>query len=182
MFYDTSRLAPCMNVLFWGSGDFPLNYSNRVTSWNAWNRLSGSVVVDTGTLFRNMKSPSHECLMTFWPLIGYIHSSTDQIFSCFFFHQFYYLLTDIDLHQITSCFHEAFTTVVACQQRTLNLLDTWPRLPVWSLLMLQCWDYSSRTCRIFLDFTPWLPLGTFLFLLAFTNIMRDTLPNSRCLH
>ena len=59
--YDTPGLAPRMNVLFWGQGDFPVSYSNRDTSRNAWNRHSGSFMVDTGILFSNMKYPSHEC-------------------------------------------------------------------------------------------------------------------------
>ena len=41
--YDTPGLAPRMNVLFWGPGDFPVSYSNKDTSWNAWNRHSGSL-------------------------------------------------------------------------------------------------------------------------------------------
>ena len=53
--YDTPGLAPRMNVLFWGPGDFPVSYSNRDTSWTAWNRHSGSFIVDTGILFSNMK-------------------------------------------------------------------------------------------------------------------------------
>ena len=44
--YDTPGLAPHMNVLFWGPGDFPVSYSNRDTLWNAWNRHSGSFMVD----------------------------------------------------------------------------------------------------------------------------------------
>ena len=48
--YDTPGLAPRMNVLFLGPGDFPVSYSNRYTSWNAWNRHSGSFMVDTGIL------------------------------------------------------------------------------------------------------------------------------------
>ena len=36
--YDTHRLTPRMNVLFWGPGDFQVIYSNRDTSWDAWNR------------------------------------------------------------------------------------------------------------------------------------------------
>ena len=53
--YDAPGLVPCMNVLFWGPGDFPVSYSNRDTLWNAWNRHSGSFMVDTGILFSNMK-------------------------------------------------------------------------------------------------------------------------------
>ena len=59
--YDTPGLAPRMNVLFWGLGDFPVSYSNRDTSWNAWNRHSVSLMVDPGILFSHMKCPSHEC-------------------------------------------------------------------------------------------------------------------------
>ena len=56
-----ARADPRMNVLFWGPGDFPVSFSNRDTSRNAWNRHSGSFMVDTGILFSNMKYPSHEC-------------------------------------------------------------------------------------------------------------------------
>ena len=66
--YDTPGLAPRMNVLYWGPGDFPVSYSNRDTSRNAWNCHSGSFMVDMGILFSNMKYPSHECEMTFWSL------------------------------------------------------------------------------------------------------------------
>ena len=47
--------------VFWGPGDFPVRYSNRDTSWNHWNLHLGSFMVETGILFSNMKSPSHEC-------------------------------------------------------------------------------------------------------------------------
>ena len=57
-----------MNVLFWKPGDFPVRYSKRDTSCNARNRHSGSFMVNTGILFINMKSASHECWMTFWSL------------------------------------------------------------------------------------------------------------------
>ena len=53
--YDTPGLAPRMNVLFWGPGDFPVSYSNRDTLWNAWNRHSRSFTVDTGILLSNME-------------------------------------------------------------------------------------------------------------------------------
>ena len=53
--YDTPGLAPRMNVLFWGPGDFTVSYSNRDTLWNAWNRHSGSFMVDTGILLSNME-------------------------------------------------------------------------------------------------------------------------------
>ena len=45
-------------------------------------------------------------------------------------HQFHDLDTDFDLHRITSGFHGAFATGVACQQGTLTLPDTWVRPPL----------------------------------------------------
>ena len=59
--YDTPWLTPHMNVWFSGPGDFRVTYSKRNTSWTAWNRHSGSFMVDTGILLSNMKSPSREC-------------------------------------------------------------------------------------------------------------------------
>ena len=59
--YDRPGRAPRMNLLFWGTDDFPVSYSNRDTPWNTWNRHSGSFMVDTDILFSNMKSPFHEC-------------------------------------------------------------------------------------------------------------------------
>ena len=53
-FCDTPGLAPRLNVLFWGPGDFTVSY--------AWNRTcnSGHSMVDTGILFSNMEYPIHK--------------------------------------------------------------------------------------------------------------------------
>ena len=53
--YDTPGLTPRMNVSFCGQGDFTVSYSNRDSSWNAWNRHSGILMVDMGILFSNIK-------------------------------------------------------------------------------------------------------------------------------
>ena len=63
-----ARVCSSYECLFWEPGDFPVSYSNRDTSLNVWNRNWGSFMVDTEILFNNMKYPSHECSMTFWPL------------------------------------------------------------------------------------------------------------------
>ena len=34
-FYDTPGIAPRINVLLWGPGDFPVSYSNRDTLWKS---------------------------------------------------------------------------------------------------------------------------------------------------
>ena len=160
--YDTPGLAPRMNVLFWGPGDFPVSCSNRDILWNTWNRHSGSFMVDTGVLFSNtgnavMKSHSHECLMTFWPLTN-SDFPTEQTF-----HQFHDLETELDLHRIMSGFHGAFVTGVACQQGTLTLPDTWFRPLFETCLCSNCRDLIPQT---WLDFSPWIPIDTFLILLS----------------
>ena len=65
-------------------------------------RHLGRFMVDTGILFSNMKSPSRECWMTFWPLTN-SDFPTDQTF-----HQFNDLYTEFDLHRIMSGIHGAF--------------------------------------------------------------------------
>ena len=129
--YDKPGLAPLMNALFWGTGDFPVSYSNWDTSCNAWNRHSGSFIIDTGILFSNMKSPSRECWMSFWSLTN-SDFPTDQTF-----HQLNDLYTECDLHRIMDGFHGAFATGVACKQGMFTLSDTWFRSPFWDLFVLQ---------------------------------------------
>ena len=46
--------------------------------------------------------------MAFWPWISYSDSPTDNTF-----HQLFNLVTDIDLHRITSSFHGTFATSMA---------------------------------------------------------------------
>ena len=58
--YDMPRLAPRMDVLFWGRRDSKISFSNRDTSRNPWNRHWGSFMVDTGILSNNMKFSSHK--------------------------------------------------------------------------------------------------------------------------
>ena len=83
-----------------------------------------------------------------WPLASYSEVPTNQTF-----HQFHDLDTELTL---TSGFHGAFETDVACQQGTLNLPGTWFR-PA-------CWNHFSRTCRVF----SWLfTLDTLLYFLDF---------------
>ena len=69
--YDMPRLVPRMNVLFWGRHNFQINFSNRDTWMNAWNRHWRSFLVDKGILSNNTKILSHACLMTFCSLTKY---------------------------------------------------------------------------------------------------------------
>ena len=108
-----------------------------------------------------MKSLSHEWWMTFWPLTSYSDIPTN-----YNFHQFHNLDTELDLHRITSGFHGTFAKGVAWYQGTLTLLDTWFRPAFWDLLMLQLLIpvFLNLPC-VFLDFSPWIPLGTLSILL-----------------
>ena len=60
---------------------------------------------------------------------------------------------------ITSGFHGAFATGVACQQGTLTLLDTWFRPYCGTCLCSNCWDQIPRTFHVFTwlftSNTPW---------------------------
>ena len=111
-----------------------------------------------------MKSPSHECSMTFLPLTN-SDFSTNQTF-----HQFYDLDTELDHHQIMSGFHGAFAKGVACKQGTLTLQDTWFRPPFWNLIVLKLLRPDSSNLSLLsmslLDFE--YPLNTPFYFLGFT--------------
>ena len=66
--YGITGLAPLMNVSFLGRRDFHLSSSDRNTSWNVWNRPSGSIM---GISSNIMKSPSPKYYMTFWGMTIY---------------------------------------------------------------------------------------------------------------
>ena len=95
--------------------------------------------------------------MTFWPLTN-SDFPTNQTF-----HQFHDLVTDFDLHRITSGFHGAFATGVACQQGTRTTLDTWFRPLCWGLHVLRLLKPVSPTLHRFND----LPKLTFIELRGF---------------
>ena len=60
--------------------------------------------------------------------------------------------TELDLHRITSGFHGAFATDVACQQWTLTFPETWLRPLFGTCFCSNSWDQFSRTCRLFSTF------------------------------
>ena len=113
-------------------------------------------MVDTGILFSNMKYPSHECLMTFWPLTN-SDLTTDKTF-----HKFHGLDTELDQDRIMSGFIGAFATDVAIQQGTLTLFGHLVPSP---FLKLACAPIvETRFLELamsLLDVSPWIPLGTF---------------------
>ena len=67
---------------------------------------------------------------------------------------------------ITSGFHGAFATGVACQQGTPSLLDTWFRPPFLGLACAPVVEIRFiELAMSLLEFSPWIPLGTFSILL-----------------
>ena len=151
--YDTPGLAPRMNVLFWGLGDFPVSFSNRDTSRNAWNRHSGSFMVDTGILFSNMKSPSHECYMTFWSLTN-SDFPTNQTF-----HKFHDLDTEFELYRlwVVSMEHLQRVWRASGERLPFRTPDSVPHCG--TCLCCNCWDRIPWTCHVFTRLltsnTPW---------------------------
>ena len=144
--YDTPGLAPRMNVLFWGPGYFPVSYSNRDTSWNAWNHHSGSFMVDTGVLFSNMKYPPHE---------------------------FHDLDTELDLHRlwVVSMEHLQRVWHASIPGNAYPSGHLVPSHHCGTCLCSNCWDQIPRTChvftRLFTSNTPWYILD---FVLTQYNI------------
>ena len=160
--YDTAGRAPRMNVLFWGLGDFPVSYLSKDTSWNAWNRHSGSFRVDTGLLFSNVRSPLS------WMLNGILTIDQFQWFpNRSDFPPIFWLFYRAYHHRITSGFHGAFATGVASQQGTLTFSDTWFRpSPLWGLAYVSVVDTMFTELAVcFRDFSHWIPLGAFSILL-----------------
>ena len=48
--YETPGIVSIMNVLFWGLDEFAVSYSNKDALRKAWNRHSGSYVINTRIL------------------------------------------------------------------------------------------------------------------------------------
>ena len=66
--YDMPELAPRMDVLSWGRGDFQISFSNMDTSRNAWNRHWGSFMDDTGILIKQYEVSLSQMLNDIlWP-------------------------------------------------------------------------------------------------------------------
>ena len=85
--------------------------------------------------------------------------------------QFHDLDTELDLHRIMGGFHGAFATSVVCQQGTLTLLDTWFRPIFWGPACAPVETRFLEHAMSLLDFSPWIPLGTFSILLTDTEMV-----------
>ena len=136
--YDTPGRAPRMNALFWEPGDFPVGYSNRDTSWNAWNRHSGSLMVNMGILFSNMKSPSHECwsvTVTSQP----IRLSTN----------FMSLIPSLTFTELRVVSMEHLQRMWLANRERIPFRTPGSIPLLGTCLCSNCWDQIYRICRIF---------------------------------
>ena len=127
-----------MNVLCWGTRNFPASYSNGYLVERLKSSF-GKFMVDTGIWFSNVKSPSNECLMPLRPSPSYSDVHTNQSFN-----QFYGLNTDLDLHWITNGFNGAFAMDEEYQLGTLTPpYRLRPHCWEGALMCSDCWDQFS---------------------------------------
>ena len=190
-FYDTPELAPRMNILFLWRGDFPVSYSNRDTSWNAWNRLSGSCMVVSGILFffaiRSLP-------LTFWPLTN-SDFPTDLTFDQFHdldkVSEWVNWLFNVTINDISVIYVTAHRCAGGLKKLGLNptvvsmehLQWVWhasrEHLPFRSpgfvprfgtCLCSNCWDQISRIRRVFNQTFTW---NTPLYFLDFHKVSWD---------
>ena len=147
--HNLGTFAPRMNVLYWGPGDFPVSYSNRDTSRNAWNRHSGSFMVDMGILFSNMKYPSRMLNDILILDQQWLPNKSD-------FPPISWPWYRAWPSPIMSGFDGAFGTGVACQQGTLTTPDTWFRPLLGACMCSDCWDQFSRLYTDLMTYRSWL--------------------------
>ena len=151
--YESPGLAPRMNVSFWGPDDFPVSYLNRDTSWNAWNRHSGSFMVDTGpsSAIWSLPLTNVKWHSDHWPTV------TSQPIR---------LSTNVMTFIPNLTFTELWVVSMDHLQQVWH--TSRERLPFWTpdsvpffgtCLCSNCWDQISRTCHVFTRLftlnTPW---------------------------
>ena len=164
--YDTPGLAPRMNFLYWGPGDFPVSYSNRDTSQ------------------KRLKSSFRKFYGRYGDLIQQYEVSLSRILNDILILDQQWLPNQSDFpliswpwywawpSSIMSGFHEAFATGVACQQG--NAYPSGHLVPS-PIVGLACAPIVETTfleiAMSLLDFSTRIPLGTFSILLIIkTNV------------
>ena len=149
-----------MNVSFWGLDDFPVSYSNRDTSWTAWNRHSGSFMVDTGPYsaiwslpLTNVKWHSDP-----WPTVTSkpIRLSTN----------FITLIPNLSFTEFWVVSLEHLQRAWHASRERLPFQTPVPS-PFGGLACAPIVETRFLELSMsLLDFSPWIPLGTFYILLV----------------
>ena len=127
--------------------DFKIRNSKILANYTA--KVKGVRESPTGILSNNMKFPSRTvCNST-----SYSDRSIDHTL-----YKFYDLHTELGLRRITSGFHGAIATDVACQLGTLTLPDTLFRPFLWlayaSMVKAHFWyflDFTIKLCPLRFD-------------------------------
>ena len=158
--YDTPGLAPRMNVLLLGPCDFPISYSNRDTSWNDWNlhgRYGDLIQQYEVSLSRMLNGHSDP-----WPTVTWkpIRLSTNLI-------NFIPSLTFTELW-VVSVEH-----LHRCGMPAGNAYPSGHQVPSPFLELACAPIVETRFLELamsLLDFSHWIPLGSFSILLQRTCI------------
>ena len=169
--YDTSGLAPRMNVLFWGPGDFPVSYPNMDTLWNAWIVIQEVLWSIRGSYSAIWRKPLTNFIWHSypWPTV------TSQPIR---------LSTNIMTFIPSLIFTESWVVSMKHLQRVWlasreRLLFRTPgSVPIFgTCLCSNCWDQIPRTCHIF---TRLFTLNTPWYFLDFPSIKYVTyIPHTR---
>ena len=148
--YDTPWLAPHMNILFWGPGNFPVNYSNRDTHWNALNRYSihFNFMADTGILWNNWSLPLAKINWHSATRPVILTSNVSKISPTLWSSYWTWLLPNFKLFPRIICNGCGMPAENTCPFRHLvpSLFGTC----IWS----NFWDQFSQTCNDSPDFSP----------------------------
>ena len=162
--HDAPGLAPAIDVSFWWQGDFPVRFSNRDTSWNAWNRHSVSCMVDMGILFKailnipvtNIKWQSHpwEVTVSFRP----IKLSTN----------FVTLIPSLTFTELRLVYMELLQRVWHTSRERLPFGTPGLGLAYAAI----CETNFPELVVCFHDFSPWILLGTFSILLYWKYLQK----------
>ena len=169
--YDTPGLASLMNVLFWGQGDFPVSYSNRDTSWNPWNRRSGSFMVDTGSYSAIWSFPLTNVKWHSDPWRPTVTSQPIRLST-----NFMTLIPTLTFTELRVVSMEHLQRVWHASRERLPFRTPGSFPHFGTCLCSNCWDQIPRTChvltRLFTSNTPWYFLDfaffySFIWLQAF---------------
>ena len=153
--YDTLGLVPRMNVLFWGPGDFPVSFSNVDTSWNAWNRHSGSLWSIRGSYSAIWSLPLTNVKWHYdpWQTVTFqpIRLSTN----------FMTLIPSLTFTELWVLSMEHLKRMWHASRERLHFRTPGSVLRFGTCLFSNCWEQIPRTCyvtvfhRLFTLNTPW---------------------------
>ena len=153
---DSSRLAPYMTMWFWGTG-FSSKLLKQIYIVECLKSSIRLFYGRYGDLFQQYQVSFPRMFTEILTLeqLQWLPNRLDFLLID--------LDTELDLYCTTSGFYWVFAMVVACQQKTLTLSDTWS-VRFGTRLCSNCLDQFSRTCRVFSRLLTLKILGIFSIL------------------